>query len=62
VPQPADPEHTAKSAEPTDADQAADIEDAGAPARGNPWDTFRFRRFGGLERTAPITPEPDTLE
>jgi hypothetical protein len=57
VAQPADPDHTA------DADQAADTEDDGTPPRGDPWDTFRFRRLGGLERTpTPLTPEQGIVE
>lgn len=55
------------SADPAGADphpaDPADVgnrsEDERERQRGNPWDTFRFKRFGGLERRGPARPDGD---
>jgi hypothetical protein len=62
--EPAAPTGQADPADPANAGRAADGEGPGdehKPPRGNPWDTFRFKRFGGLEKRAP-EPEPPAAE
>ncbi len=58
--EPAAPAGQADPAGPADAGRADDggndPGDGRKPPRGNPWDTFRFKRFGGLERRGPKPP------
>jgi hypothetical protein len=41
------------------ADVGNQSEDKRERQRGNPWDRFRFKRFGGLERRARAGPDGD---